>query len=185
MANLNSRSKTFCLLPISFEVIEGKIDSRTSEINEDLSRYVLQIQEEMEFVERTLKGISNPMNSFVLKAEKEQDIRLLELLKKSTDFDRLGEGLSYTHLVEESLNISSEYVNIQKATITLWNEVENNCKWLKNSLSNNDFEGKTATKILKWFADKAEEIVIEISKSSNGIMVDNNIPKELIDANSM
>ncbi|GJY79223.1 hypothetical protein Tco_0485024, partial [Tanacetum coccineum] len=76
MANLNSRSKTFCLLPISFEVIEGKIDSRTGEINEDLSRYVLQIQEEMEFVERTLKGILNPMNSFVLKAEKEQDNRL-------------------------------------------------------------------------------------------------------------
>ncbi|GKE92474.1 hypothetical protein Tco_1573569, partial [Tanacetum coccineum] len=30
----------------------------------------------------------------------------------------VGEGLSYTHLVEESLNISSENVNIRKATIT-------------------------------------------------------------------
>ncbi|GKD93582.1 hypothetical protein Tco_1373419 [Tanacetum coccineum] len=97
----------------------------------------------------------------------------------------VGEGLLYTHLVEESLNISSEYVNIRKATITLWHEVENNCKWLKNSLSNNAYERKTATEILKWFADKAEEIVIEISKSSNGTLVENSIPKELIAANSM
>ncbi|GKD63885.1 hypothetical protein Tco_1305993 [Tanacetum coccineum] len=94
----------------------------------------------------------------------------------------VGEGLSYTHLVEESLNISSEYVNIRKATMTLWHDVENNRMWLKNSLSKNAFEGKTATEILKWFADKAEEI---FNKSSNGIMVENNIPKELIASNSM
>ncbi|GKF52992.1 hypothetical protein Tco_0159902, partial [Tanacetum coccineum] len=97
----------------------------------------------------------------------------------------VGEGLLYTHLVEESLNISSENVNIRKATITLRHEVENNCKWLKNSLSNNAFEGKTAIEILNWFAEKAKEIVIEINKSSNGIMMEISIPKDLIAANSM
>ncbi|GJY79225.1 hypothetical protein Tco_0485026 [Tanacetum coccineum] len=182
------------------------IDS-TGEINEDLSMYVLQINDEMELAERALKGISNSMNSFILKAEKEQNNGLLELLDWSLPIVTLtciavalshipkdsvmslvksvGEGLSYTHLVEESLNISSEYVNIRKATITLWHEVENNYKWLKNSLSKNAFEEMTATEILSWFSDKAEAIVIEINESSNGKMVENNIPKELIASNSM
>ncbi|GKD57436.1 hypothetical protein Tco_1290823 [Tanacetum coccineum] len=181
------------------------IDS-TGEINEDLSMYVLQINDEMELAERALKGISNSMNSFILKAEKEQNNGLLELLDWSLPIVTLtciavalshipkdsvmslvksvGEGLSYTHLVEESLNISSEYVNIRKATITLWHEVENNYKWLKNSLSKNAFEEMTATEILSWFSDKAEAIVIEINESSNGKMVEK-ISKELIAANSM
>ncbi|PWA38019.1 hypothetical protein CTI12_AA585360 [Artemisia annua] len=69
--------------------------------------------------------------------------------------------------------------------MTLWHEVENNRKWLQNSLSKNAFEGNTTTEILNWFADKAEEIVIEISKSSHGIMVVNRIPKELVASNSI
>ncbi|GJT18560.1 hypothetical protein Tco_0877266 [Tanacetum coccineum] len=220
----------YCLKSLKTKLFTPPIDS-TGEINEDLSKYVLHVNDEMELAERTLKDISNSMNSFILKAEKKQNISLLELLKKSTGFDgveqfdtdqvqplhsaelvnswslpivtltciavslphipkdrvesllkSVGEGLSYTHLVEESLNISSEYVNIRKATMTLWHDVENNRMWLKNSLSKNAFEGKTATEILKWFADKAEEI---FNKSSNGIMVENNIPKELIASNSM
>nr|GEX12514.1 ribonuclease H-like domain-containing protein [Tanacetum cinerariifolium] len=143
----------------------------TGEINEDLSMYILQVNDEMELAERTLEGISNSMNSFILKVENEQKNSVLALLKKFTEFDgvekfdmdhiphlysvvlvnswslpivtltciavalpcipkdrvkslviSVGEGLSYTHLVEESLNISSEYVNIRKATITLWHE---------------------------------------------------------------
>ena len=39
--------------------------------------------------------------------------------------------------------------------------------------------------ILMWFADKAKEIVIEISKSYHGTMVEKKIPKELICTNSM
>ncbi|GKA41379.1 phosphoglucosamine mutase [Tanacetum coccineum] len=179
------------------------------------------------------KGISNSMNSFILKAEKVQNNILLELLENSNGFDgvekfdtvqiqplhsvelvnswslailtltciavalpripkdvvenlvkSVGEGLSYTHLVEESLNVSSEYVNIRKATINLWHEVENNCKWLKNTLSKNDFEGKTTLEILNWFAGKSEAIVIKINKSFNGKMMEK-VPEELIAANSM
>ncbi|PWA79475.1 hypothetical protein CTI12_AA206060 [Artemisia annua] len=223
----------YCLKSLKAKILTPPIYSN-GEINEDLSRYVLQVNDEMELAQRKLKGITNSMDSFILKAEKEQNSGVLELLKKSTGFDGLekfdmdqiphlysvvlvnswslpivtitciaislpripmdrveslvksvGEGLSYTHLVEEILNISSEYVNIRKATITLWHEVENNCKWLKNSLSKNAFEGKTATEILNWFADKAEEIVIEINKSSDGIRMENNINKELSAANSM
>ncbi|PWA39182.1 hypothetical protein CTI12_AA574400 [Artemisia annua] len=221
----------YCLKSLKAKLFTPSIDS-TGEINEDLSKYVLQVNDEMELAERTLKGISNSMNSFILKAEKEQNNCVLELLKKSTGFDgvekfdtdqiqplhhlelvnswslpivtltciavalphipkdtvenlvkSVDEGLSYTHLVEESLNVSSEYVNIRKVTITLWHEVKNNYKWLKISLSKNAFEGKTATEILNWFADKAEAIMIEINKSSNGKMV--KTPKELIAANSM
>ncbi|GJW24591.1 hypothetical protein Tco_0038402 [Tanacetum coccineum] len=223
----------YCLKSLEARLFIPVIDSRTGEINEDLSEYVLQIQDEMELAERTLKGISNSMDSFFLKAEKVHNSGLLDLLENSTGFEEIenfdtdqiqplhsvelfnswslpivtltciavslphipkdvaenlvksvGEGLSYTHLVEESLNVSSEHVNIRKATITLWHEVVNNCKWLKNSLSKNAFEGKTATEILKWFADKGEAIVIEINKSSNGKMVEKS-PKELIAANSM
>ena len=53
----------------------------------------------------------------------------------------VGEGLSYIHLVEKSLNVSSEYVNIRKATIILWHEVENNRTWSKNSLLNMFLKG--------------------------------------------
>nr|GEX58365.1 hypothetical protein CTI12_AA083380 [Tanacetum cinerariifolium] len=122
----------------------------------------------MELAERTLKGILNSLNSFILKAEKEQNNGLLELLEKFIGYHgvkkfdtgpieplysvelvsswslpivtltyiavalphipkdkvknlvkSIGEGLSYTHLMEESLNISSEHVNIRKVTITL------------------------------------------------------------------
>ncbi|MFS7980226.1 hypothetical protein Hanom_Chr10g00936931 [Helianthus anomalus] len=92
----------------------------------------------------------------------------------------VGEGLLYTHQVEESLCCEKEYVNIRKATIILWNEVEHNCMWLDKALGKGGFRGKTATDILKWFSNRAKEIVTKL----NGEMVDNP-PKELIAANSM
>ncbi|PWA71930.1 hypothetical protein CTI12_AA273840 [Artemisia annua] len=95
----------------------------------------------------------------------------------------VGEGLSYTYFVEESLNPLSEYVNIQKAAMTLWDEVENNHMWLKNILSSDTFEGKTTILILKWFADKAKEIFIEII--NRGIMAQDRIPLEIIAYDSM
>ncbi|PWA42489.1 hypothetical protein CTI12_AA282680 [Artemisia annua] len=223
----------YCWNSVEERMFTPSMASTTDDSIEDLRNYVLQIYDAMELAERTLKGISNAMNPFILKAEKDQSNNLLELLEKSTGFegverfdtnqvepllsvglvnswslpiitltciavalpnickdqiDRLlesvGDGLSYSHLVEESLNTSSEYVNIRKTTMTLWHKVEWNCTWLENALSKNAFEGKTATEILKWFANKAKEIVIEINKSSNGKMVEK-LPKELIAANSM
>ncbi|KAJ0825100.1 hypothetical protein HanRHA438_Chr17g0799491 [Helianthus annuus] len=202
-------------------------------IPEDLRNYVLQIEDEMELSNRTLKSISNSMNSFMMKAEREQNKNLLELLEKSTGFEgveifdtdqiqpllsvelvnswslpiitltclavalpsihkdtveslliSVGEGLSFTHLVEESLNSARKYVNIRMTTMILWHEVEHKCKWLDNPLAKDAFEGKTATEILKWFSDKAEEIVMEFKESTNGDLV-NSPPKTLIAANSM
>ncbi|MFS7897718.1 hypothetical protein Hanom_Chr00s011261g01747351 [Helianthus anomalus] len=60
--------------------------SRTDDIDTGLKDYVLQIDNERELAEQTLKGISKSMNSFISKAEKEQPNNLLELLKKSTGF---------------------------------------------------------------------------------------------------
>ncbi|PWA90461.1 hypothetical protein CTI12_AA100680 [Artemisia annua] len=82
------------------------------------------------------------------------------------------EGLLLSHLVEESLNSTSEYGNIRRVTMTLWHEVEANCMW------------ETSVEILEWFAKKAEEIVIQFRGDTNGDAMETT-PKELIAANSM
>ncbi|XP_076924531.1 uncharacterized protein LOC143586972 [Bidens hawaiensis] len=100
-------------------------------------------------------------------------------------FSRVSEGLLYGRMVEECLNTASEFVDIQKATVTLWHEVQDNKKWLENSLETSGFKGKTSVEILTWFVDKAQEIVTDITnKSFNGEPV-HNPPKKLIAANSM
>ncbi|GKB95527.1 hypothetical protein Tco_0981664 [Tanacetum coccineum] len=224
---------SYCWNSVKERLFTPSTAPTTDDIIEDLKNYVLQIYYEMELAERTLKGISNSINPFILKAEKDQNNNLLELLEKSTGFegvkrfdtsqvepllfvglvnswslpiitltcitvalpnirkdkiDRLlesvGDGLSYSHLIDESLNTSSEYVNIQKATKSLWHEVEYNCRWLNNTVLKSAFEGKTAKEILNWFADKAREL-IEFNESSNRKMVENSSSKELIAANSM
>ncbi|XP_076924096.1 uncharacterized protein LOC143586428 [Bidens hawaiensis] len=211
--------------PVTPPVVFG-----TDKTDGNLGSYILKIHDEVDLPEKTLMRISNSMNSFILKTEKEQNKDLLELLERSNGFKgvenldtdqvrpllsvelvnswslpivtltciavalpnipkgaiksllkSVGEGLSYTHQVEESLNCEKEYVNIRKASVILWNEVEHKCKWLDKALQKDDFSGKTATEILKWFSDRAKEIVRGIHQ---GEMVENT-PKELIAANSM
>ncbi|KAJ0453911.1 hypothetical protein HanIR_Chr15g0734391 [Helianthus annuus] len=184
-------------------------------------------------LKKTLNGFSKSVNSFISKAEKQQNNNLLELLDKLTEFEgvhifdtdnvqsvlpaelvnswslpivtltciavsipkirkdavesllrSVGEGLSFTHLVEESLNCSSEYVNLRKASMSLWHEVEYKCKWLGNPLAKNTFNGKAATEIVKWFSDTAEQIATEIKESNDGELTENP-PSKLIAANSM
>ncbi|XP_076950581.1 uncharacterized protein LOC143623606 [Bidens hawaiensis] len=98
----------------------------------------------------------------------------------------VGEGLSFTHLVEESMSSVNEYeINIQKTTMVLWHEVENNRRWLNNPLAKSVSKGQTAVEVVKWFSDKAKEIITsEMNKSTKDDMVDNP-PKTLIAANSM
>ncbi|KAK9070198.1 hypothetical protein SSX86_010598 [Deinandra increscens subsp. villosa] len=96
----------------------------------------------------------------------------------------VGEGLSYTHLVEEILNHENENVNVRKATTILWNELEHKCKWLDKALGKDAFRGNTSTEILKWFSNRAKEMVTEIKEGISGEIVEN-APKELIAANSM
>ncbi|KAL6517931.1 hypothetical protein OROMI_033632 [Orobanche minor] len=99
-------------------------------------------------------------------------------------FNSVGEGISYTRLVEECFNTTGEYVKIQRSSMTLWHEVEDYCKWLENTLERSAYKGKTCIDILKWFADKAKETVMEINESTNGDLVEN-FPHKLIVANSM
>ncbi|XP_076924468.1 uncharacterized protein LOC143586876 [Bidens hawaiensis] len=97
-------------------------------------------------------------------------------------FTSVGEGLLYTGMVEECLNTASEYADIQKETVTLWHEVQDNKKWLENSLETHAFRRKTLVEILTWFVNKAQEIVTEITNKGFNA---NNPPKKLIAANSM
>ncbi|GJV74561.1 hypothetical protein Tco_1506145 [Tanacetum coccineum] len=60
----------YCLKLVKAKLFTPPIEL-TGEINKDLSMYVLQVNDEMELAEKTLKGISNSMNSFVLKGENE------------------------------------------------------------------------------------------------------------------
>ncbi|KAI3739548.1 hypothetical protein L2E82_29957 [Cichorium intybus] len=61
--------------------------SSTHPIDEDLSNYVLLLEDNMELAERTLKRISNSVNRVIQKAEKEQDKNLLKFLEKSIGFE--------------------------------------------------------------------------------------------------
>nr|GEZ51918.1 hypothetical protein CTI12_AA326940 [Tanacetum cinerariifolium] len=57
------------------------------EQKKDLSRYVLQLQDDMELAERTLKGITKSVNRLIRKAEKRQPVNLLKLLQNSRGFE--------------------------------------------------------------------------------------------------
>ncbi|XP_076928093.1 uncharacterized protein LOC143591923 [Bidens hawaiensis] len=222
----------YCWKSRKARLVTPPVVSKTDNTDSNLSNYVLHLHDEVELGEKTLTRISNSMNSFISKAEKQQNKDLLELLKQSTGFKgvqnfdtdlvqplpsvevvnswslpivtltclaialpnvpkdaiksllrSVGEGLSYTHQVEESLNCEKEYVNVRKATIILWNGVEHKRNWMDKSLEKDAFRGKTTTEILNWFSERARDIVREINESVNGEMV--NTPKELIAANSM
>ncbi|KAL6573561.1 hypothetical protein OROHE_002023 [Orobanche hederae] len=192
------------------------LTSSSDDANEDLRKYVLKIQDEMEFAETVVKGISNSMNRLMKKVKKEQHNNLLELLAKSSGFEGVekfdndqvhsllstepvnswslsvvtltciavalpnickdkvkrllkgvGDGISYTRIVEESLNTASEHV-----------------KWLGNTLEGNAYKGETSAEVLKWFVNKAREMVIEIKERANGEPLES-FPNKLIVANSM
>nr|GEY48124.1 hypothetical protein [Tanacetum cinerariifolium] len=165
------------------QFVMATIDSKTGEINEDLSLYVLQIHDEIELAERTLKGISNSMNSFILKAEKEQNNDLLKLLEKSTSFRGVKKfGMSQyepLYSVELVSSWSLPIVTLTCIVVALPHIPKDRVENLVESIS----EGKQQ-QILVWFAYKAEEIVLEFNNSSTGIVV-RNTPKELIAFNLM
>ncbi|GKD32476.1 hypothetical protein Tco_1247985, partial [Tanacetum coccineum] len=212
-----------------------QVASDTHNTDEDLSNYILILEDNMGIGEKTLNGISNSMKRLIQKAQKEQPKNLLKLLEISIKFEgvekfdsdqvqhllnvglhnswslpiitltciaitipnihkdmvnrlfkSVGEGLFYTHLVEENLNSASEYLNVQRAAKNLWREVEDRCKWLENTLEKNAYEGKTSREILKLFTHTAKAIVIEVKESTNGETEPaENLPQKLIVANSM
>ncbi|KAI3731247.1 hypothetical protein L1987_62435 [Smallanthus sonchifolius] len=56
----------------------------------DLSRYVLQLQDDMEFAGRTLKSISKSVNRVIQKAKKQQPNNLMKLLEECSGFEGVG-----------------------------------------------------------------------------------------------
>ncbi|KAJ9550029.1 hypothetical protein OSB04_022572 [Centaurea solstitialis] len=109
-------------------------------------------------------------------------ISLPNVSQESVDslFNSVCEGLSYTLLVEESLNSVGEYVNIHRATKALWREVEVSYRWLGNTLQRNAFRDRNLKETLKWFSDKAEEIVVEMNKRGNEELFDNSHDKMIV-----
>ncbi|XP_024995343.1 uncharacterized protein LOC112528553 [Cynara cardunculus var. scolymus] len=96
-------------------------------------------------------------------------ITLPNISQESVDnlFKGVSESLSYTLLVEESLNNVGEYKKIHKATMELRQEVEVNYKWLGNTLQRNAYKEKNPKEILEWFADKAKDIAVEMNEHIN------------------
>ncbi|KAM0027142.1 hypothetical protein Hdeb2414_s0020g00566051 [Helianthus debilis subsp. tardiflorus] len=217
------------------KLITRSTASSNEETNEDLSSFVMLLNDNMRLTQKTMKGISDSMNRLIQSAAKKQHRNLLMLLETSVTFEgvetfdtdqipsllcvelvngwslpiiiltcivvaipgiskdkvnnlskSVGEGLLYTHLVEESLNREYVYVTIRRATMTLWHEVEDKCKWLETTLESSAYEGKTPTDIIKSFACKAEEIVNEFNTSNHRKLVEKeNLPPKVIIANSM
>ncbi|KAM0027141.1 hypothetical protein Hdeb2414_s0020g00566041 [Helianthus debilis subsp. tardiflorus] len=208
-----------CFSSVKRMLFNTSTASSSVETNEDLSKYVLLVEDNTQLAKRTMKRISESMNRLIQKAEKKQHNNLLKLLEEFVResaalngvvtfdndefqsplpveharvdnlFKSVGEGLLYTHLVEETLNRESVYVNIQRATVTLWHEVEENCKWLETTLERSAYEGKnsrTPKDIIKLFAHSAEKILNEFNRSTDGELVEKeNLPRKVIVANSM
>ncbi|KAL7594890.1 hypothetical protein Lser_V15G28896 [Lactuca serriola] len=70
------------------ESVENPEEAQLGE-DEDLSQYVLQLEEDMEFAERTLKGILKSVNHLIRKAEKQQPKNLMKLLAESRGFEEV------------------------------------------------------------------------------------------------
>ncbi|CAI9289910.1 unnamed protein product [Lactuca saligna] len=75
--------------------------------DEDLSRYVLQLQDDIEYAERTLKGMLKSVNRLIKKAEQQPPKNLMKLLVESRGFE--GVEKIDSHLVSPLL--SEEYLN--------------------------------------------------------------------------
>ncbi|XP_076953832.1 uncharacterized protein LOC143628034 [Bidens hawaiensis] len=59
--------------------------------NRDLSQYVLQLQDDMEIAERTLKSIAKSVTRLIQKAEKHQPNYLMNLLEECSGFEGVGQ----------------------------------------------------------------------------------------------
>ncbi|KAJ0914566.1 hypothetical protein HanPSC8_Chr06g0240041 [Helianthus annuus] len=98
----------------------------------------------------------------------------------------VNKGISFTTVVEKSLNKASEYVKIQRATTNLWCEVIKNHKWLDTTSRRSAYQGKAPTDIIKSLAHAAEDIVTEFNRGTNGEPLEKEkLPWKVIAAHSM
>nr|XP_043616595.1 uncharacterized protein LOC122588522 [Erigeron canadensis] len=96
----------------------------------------------------------------------------------------VSEGLTYVTLVEESLNSTDDYANIQKASKMLWLEVEVYYKWLGNNLQSVATQVNSVEQILQRFTDAAKYLITKVENTDINVPLDNSICR-FISANSM
>ncbi|PWA45117.1 hypothetical protein CTI12_AA520450 [Artemisia annua] len=70
-------------------IVMGQNPEKQENFN-DLRRYVLQLQDDMELSERTLKSISKSVNHLIKKGEKQQPSNLVKLLREFKGFEGVG-----------------------------------------------------------------------------------------------
>nr|GEV51851.1 hypothetical protein [Tanacetum cinerariifolium] len=163
------------------------------EQKEDLSRYVLQLQDDMELAEKTLKGITKSVNRLIQKAEKRQPVNLLKLLQNSRGFEGVKKFdsccvpplLSVQRLDCWSLPV----ITLATIALSLPNIPNNTAefevyqKWLGNKLQKPSPLNTTGM-ILQWFKNTAKNMVNEVDNMDIRSVNDNAIYRS-ISANSM
>ncbi|KAI3731346.1 hypothetical protein L1987_62534 [Smallanthus sonchifolius] len=77
----------------------------------------------------------------------------------------IREGLQFIRHIEESLNGDDDLINVRKAAICGWIEVEVYHTWLQIELQKKARKGKTSKEILKWLGDEAAQIVIQFKSN--------------------
>ncbi|XP_076953835.1 uncharacterized protein LOC143628036 [Bidens hawaiensis] len=194
------------LLKVMFGALNSVFVERPIQIqhNKDLDQYVLQLQDDMELGERTLKSIAKSLTCLIQKAEKHQPHYLMKLLEESRSFEGVGqydlhqvpslpekkllksvsEGLTYVKHVEEILNSTDKYAITQKDARFLWLEVEVYHKWLGNQLSSPSLQVNATKEIVQWFSDTAKKMVIEAEVKNKKGSYDSSL-YTLVSANSM
>ncbi|XP_052620593.1 uncharacterized protein LOC111896630 [Lactuca sativa] len=104
-----------------------------------LSGYVLQLQDDIEFANRTLKGMLKSVNHLIQKAEKRQPKNLMKLLAESRGFDGVEKFDSHRVqplLSEEYLNCwSLSLVTLTSIAMSLPNIQKNKVDWLVSGVS--------------------------------------------------
>ncbi|KAJ0740119.1 hypothetical protein HanOQP8_Chr06g0213311 [Helianthus annuus] len=134
--------------------------SSSVETNEDLSKYVLLVEDNTQLAKRTMKRISESMNQLIQKAERKQHNNLLKLLEEyvgesaalngvvTFDNDQFQSPLPVEHVNSWSLPIISltciavVILDIRQARVdNLFKSVET-CKWLETPLERSDYEEK-------------------------------------------
>ncbi|KAJ0546689.1 hypothetical protein HanIR_Chr08g0363731 [Helianthus annuus] len=127
--------------------------------SKDLSDYVLQLQNDMELAQRTLKSISISVNHVIQKAKKQKPNNLLKLIEESSSFE--GVGKYDVHQVPPLLEEkyvdcwSLPVVTLTAIAISLPN-IQNN---MVNRLLRSVSEGLTYVKHVEETLNASEEFV--------------------------
>ncbi|KAK9052021.1 hypothetical protein SSX86_028649 [Deinandra increscens subsp. villosa] len=136
-------------------------ESALNDVDEDIQRYVMQLDNEIELGTRTLQSISKSLDHLIEKAEKQVPKKLLELVERSNGF---GGVLSFDSdevqplvSVELPNNWSLLIVTLTSVAITL----PNVCKEVVDSLFNSVSEGLVYTFLVdESFNNTGEAITI-------------------------